>query len=76
LPAATDFLTWVIAQNRGARTFYEALGGELLVEQPFRWDGTDLIEAGYGGRDPEALIRACGPAPDRQHRPSVPNTRS
>jgi GNAT superfamily N-acetyltransferase len=60
---ATGFLTWVIAQNRGARTFYEALGAELLVEQPFQWDGMDLIEAGYGWRDLDALIRACDPAP-------------
>jgi GNAT superfamily N-acetyltransferase len=64
---ATGFLTWVIARNRGARTFYEALGGELLVEQPFQWDGMDLVEAGYGWRDPDALMRACDPAPDRQY---------
>jgi GNAT superfamily N-acetyltransferase len=59
---ATGFLTWVIARNRGARTFYETLGGELLIEQPFQWDGMDLVEAGYGWRDPDALLRACGPA--------------
>jgi GNAT superfamily N-acetyltransferase len=62
---ATGFLTWVIAQNRGARKFYETLGAELLVEQSFQWDGMDLVEAGYGWRDPDALIRACGPAPDQ-----------
>jgi GNAT superfamily N-acetyltransferase len=56
---ATGFLTWVIAQNRGARTFYEKIGAELLVEQPFEWDGVDLVEAGYGWRDLDVLVAAC-----------------
>ena len=45
-----------------ARTFYEQLGGELLVEQPFQWDGMDLVEAGYGWRDLGALAAACAAA--------------
>jgi GNAT superfamily N-acetyltransferase len=57
---ATGLLTWVIAANRPARAFYETLGAELLVEQPFQWDGVDLVEAGYGWRDVDALIAACG----------------
>ena len=52
---ATGLLTWVIAGNRGARTFYERLGGEILTEQPFQWDGMNLVEAGYGWRDLDAL---------------------
>jgi GNAT superfamily N-acetyltransferase len=56
---ATGLLTWVIAGNKGARAFYEALGGELLVEQPFQWDGMDLVEVGYGWRDLAALAAAC-----------------
>jgi len=60
---ATGMLTWVIAGNRGARAFYEVLGAELLVEQPFQWDGMDLVEAGYGWRDLDALGDALsGPA--------------
>jgi GNAT superfamily N-acetyltransferase len=59
---ATGFLTWVIAQNRGARTFCETLGAELLVEQPFEWDGLHLVEAGYGWRDLPALIAAAAVA--------------
>ena len=51
--------TWVIAGNKPARGFYEQLGGELLVEQPFQWDGMDLVEAGYGWRDLDALAAAC-----------------
>ena len=56
---ATGLLTWVIAGNKAARSFYERLGGELLVEQPFQWDGMDLVEAGYGWRDLRALAEAC-----------------
>ena len=55
--------TWVIANNKDARAFYERLGGELLVEQPFQWDGLDLVEAGYGWRDLDALAAAAGPTP-------------
>jgi GNAT superfamily N-acetyltransferase len=56
---ATGLLTWVIAGNKAARAFYERLGGELLVEQPFQWDGMDLVEAGYGWRDLSTLAEAC-----------------
>ncbi len=56
---ATGLLTWVIAGNRGARAFYEHLGAELLIERPFQWDGMDLVEAGYGWRDLDALAAAC-----------------
>ena len=55
---ATGMVVWVIAGNKGARDFYAALGGELLVEQPFQWDGMDLVEAGYGWRDLPALVAA------------------
>lgn len=57
---ATGLLTWVIAGNKEARAFYERLGAELLVEQPFQWDGMDLVEAGYGWRDLEALAADLG----------------
>ena len=60
---ATGLLTWVIAKNTGARAFYESLGGELLVEQPFQWDGIDLVEAGYGFRDLDALAATAGRNP-------------
>ena len=56
---ATGLITWVIAGNKAARAFSERLGGELLVEQPFEWDGMDLVEAGYGWRDLAALTEAC-----------------
>jgi GNAT superfamily N-acetyltransferase len=56
---ATGLIAWVIAGNKPARAFYERLGGELLVEQPFQWDGLDLVEVGYGWRDLRALAEAC-----------------
>jgi len=59
---AHGLIVWVIAGNKGARAFYEGLGGTLLVEQPFEWDGMPLVEAGYGFADVDTLIRACEPA--------------
>ena len=70
---ASGLLTWVIAGNRGARTFYERLGGEIVVEQPFQWDGMDLVETGYGWRDLDALAAACDTTPAAQH-PHTPQT--
>lgn len=56
---ANGLIVWVISGNRNARAFYEQLGGTLLVEQPFEWDGMPLAEAGYGFPDLDALLRAC-----------------
>jgi GNAT superfamily N-acetyltransferase len=47
---ASGLIVWVIAGNKGARAFFERMGGELVVEQAFQWDGMDLVEAGYGWR--------------------------
>jgi GNAT superfamily N-acetyltransferase len=63
---ANGLIVWVIAGNKAARAFYERLAAELLVEQPFTWDGMDLVEAGYGWRDLPALI-AGGGAPVALH---------
>lgn len=57
---ASGLIVWVIAGNKGARRFYETLGAELVIEQPFEWDGMNLVEAGYGWRDLGALIEAGG----------------
>ena len=61
---ATAMIVWVIAGNKPARRFYEALGGELVAEQPFQWDGMDLVEAAYVFRDLAALAARCA-APAR-----------
>ena len=56
--AASGLLTWVIAGNKPARAFYEKLGAELLIEQPFTWDGMELVEVGYGWRNLDSLVAA------------------
>ncbi len=53
---AESLLVWVISGNDIARNFYEELGGALLKEQAFSWDGMDLMEAGYGWRDLSVLM--------------------
>lgn len=63
---ANGLIVWVIAGNKAARAFYESLAAELLIEQPFTWDGMDLVEAGYGWRDLSVLI-ADGGAPVALH---------
>jgi GNAT superfamily N-acetyltransferase len=63
---ANGLIVWVISGNKAARAFYERLAAELLVEQPFTWDGMDLVEVGYGWRDLSALI-AGGGAPVALH---------
>jgi GNAT superfamily N-acetyltransferase len=57
---ATGMIVWVLAGNKAARAFYEALGAELVVEQPFEWDDMPLVETGYGWRDLPALVAAAG----------------
>ena len=57
-PAAHGLIVWVIAGNKPARAFYEKLGAELLIEQPFTWDGMELVEVGYGWRNLDSLVAA------------------
>ena len=57
---ATGMIVWVLAGNKVARAFYEALGAALVVEQPFEWDDMPLVESGYGWRDLPALVAAAG----------------
>ena len=56
---AHGLIVWVIAANKAARAFYERLGAAILVEQPFTWDGMDLVEAGYGWRNLDSLVAAA-----------------
>jgi len=57
---ATGLISWVLASHAPGRRFCEALGADLVLEQPFEWDGIPLFEAGYGWRDPAALVAATG----------------
>lgn len=45
---ATNLLVWVLAENRPARDFCTALGGELNTEKMFTWDAFELKEVSYG----------------------------
>lgn len=54
---------WVIDGNSPARNFFEELGGELLVEQDFSWDGLDLTEVGYGWNDLNVLMASANALP-------------
>ena len=63
---ATGMIVWTIAGNKPARAFYEQLGGRLIVEQPYQWEGMDLVEAAYGWHDLPALAAACLMAPAPQ----------
>jgi GNAT superfamily N-acetyltransferase len=56
---AHGLIVWVIAGNKAARAFYEKMGAELLIEQPFTWDGMELVEAGYGWRNLDSLVAAA-----------------
>lgn len=60
---AASLLVWVISGNAAARNFYEELGGAFLVEQAFSWDGTDLMEVGYGWPDLSVLSAAVNALP-------------
>ena len=57
---ASSLLTWVLADNKPARQFFEELGAALLVEQPFSWDDLELTEAGYAWHDLDRLQQDCG----------------
>ena len=51
-----SLLVWVLAENRRARQFYEALGGEQVYEQELEMDGARLPEVAYGWRDIATLL--------------------
>ncbi len=54
---------WVIDGNSQARNFYEELGGEILIEQDFSWDGLDLTEVAYGWRELNVLMASADALP-------------
>lgn len=48
---------WVLRENGPARTFYEALGGEIIGEKTDEQAEATLIEVAYGWRDLSSLVR-------------------
>jgi ribosomal protein S18 acetylase RimI-like enzyme len=59
----TSCVIWVIDGNSQARNFYEELGGEILIEQDFSWDGLDLTEVGYGWNDLSVMMASADALP-------------
>ncbi|MBC3872055.1 GNAT family N-acetyltransferase [Undibacterium sp. LX15W] len=59
----TSCVIWVIDGNSQARNFYEELGGEILIEQDFSWDGLDLTEVGYGWSDLNLMMASADAMP-------------
>jgi len=59
----TSCVIWVIDGNSQARNFYEELGGEILIEQDFSWDGLDLTEVGYGWSDLNVMMASVDALP-------------
>jgi ribosomal protein S18 acetylase RimI-like enzyme len=58
-----SLLVWVIDGNAPARHFYEDLGGLILIEQDFSWDGLALTEVGYGWNDVSILLASADALP-------------
>ena len=50
-----SMLLWVFEKNRGARRFYESLGGELRGRKEIRIGVAGLVEVAYGWKDIRTL---------------------
>lgn len=53
----------VLAENRKARSFYEAMGGRLIHEGEWHWHGVALADAHYRYDDLKDLASRGVPAP-------------
>jgi hypothetical protein len=51
-----SLLIRVLKENVPARRFYEALGGQLVLEEQFEDRGAVLVRVGYGWRDASELL--------------------
>ena len=51
-----SMIVWVLAENRPARRFYEALGARLVTERHVEIGGASLPEVAYGWSDIGALV--------------------
>ena len=47
----------VLKENVPARRFYEALGGQLVLEEQFEDRGAVLVRVGYGWKEVSELLR-------------------
>ena len=51
-----SMILWVLAENRPARLFYEALGGEYVRERQISIGGVSLYEVAYGWHNLSPLM--------------------
>jgi len=56
LRGARAVSVWTLRDNRRARAFYEKLGGRLQAERPLDFDGTMVLEVGYGWPDVRVIL--------------------
>ena len=54
-----SMIVWVLADNRPAMGFYEALGGRYVAEKEHPIGGVSLMEVAYGWRDLRELVKAA-----------------
>ncbi|MDR3517380.1 MAG: GNAT family N-acetyltransferase [Azospirillaceae bacterium] len=57
--AWTRISVWVLRDNWPARRFYERLGARRVAHRPLYFDGTEVMEMGYGWNDIRKLVRGC-----------------
>ena len=53
-----SLLIRVLRENAPARRFYEALGGQLVLEEQFEERGAVLVRVGYGRREVSVLLHS------------------
>ena len=53
-----SLLIRVLKENAPARHFYEALGGQLVLEEQFEDRGAVLVRVGYGWREVSKLLHS------------------
>jgi hypothetical protein len=52
-----SFLIRVLKANIPARSFYQALGGQLVLEEQIEEDGAVLDQVAYGWTDASSVLR-------------------
>ena len=55
-----SLVLWVLADNRPARQFYEAMGGQYVAEKQYPIGGVSLVEVAYGWDDLKTLLEIAG----------------
>jgi hypothetical protein len=62
-----NIMLWVLADNHGARRFYERIGGRVIRERSLTIFEVVVSECAYGWDDIHALVAATGDDGRSQH---------